>query len=59
MCSAGPLWGWSDVFPAKMAPCIFSIAQGRGLFTPSTEAGALGSMDLGQEMKEVSINQPH
>ena len=34
MRSVGPLWGCSDVFPARLAPWIFPVAQGMGPYPP-------------------------
>lgn len=34
MCSVGPLWGCSDVFPARLAPWVFPVAQGMRPYPP-------------------------
>ena len=53
---SGSSWGCFDVFPAGLAPGVFPVAREGAVSTPSTEARALGLMNLWQGWEKSDLN---
>lgn len=53
---SGSSWGCSDMFPAGLTPGVFPVAQEGAVSTPSTDARALGLMNLWQRWKKSHLN---